>query len=164
MLRNVRDIKQAVCTPSMPTSRHQIRGIIMYIKRFNFNKNSKFNPMRRSSSWVNDKFPTCSDFFRSMLAWAKNFSACLICCLITLECFLFRLPVGTFKRSPDTSVSTPRAVSSLSKLSSVSISVCPSGTESITFEERKVQIKQFIVKNNKNHLVHDMWRALVNQK
>lgn len=127
MLRNVRDIRQAVCTPSIPISRHQMRGIIMWMSRFNLNKNSKFNPIRRSSNWLNDKFPTCSDFFRSCVACAKNFSACLICCLITFECFLFRLPVGIINRSP-VSVSTPRAVSSLSKLSSPSNFVVPSGT------------------------------------
>lgn len=124
----MRDIKHAVCTPNIPISRHHIRGIIMCMRRFNLNKNSKFNPIRRSSNWLNDKFPTCSDFFRSWVAWAKNFSACLICCLMTFECFLFRLPVGIIRRSP-VSVSTPRAVSSLSKLSSPSNIVVPSATE-----------------------------------
>lgn len=145
MLRNVRDIRHTVCTPKIPISRHQSRGIIMCNNRFNFSRNSKFKPIRRSSNWVNDKFPTCSDFFRSCVACAKNFSACLICCFTTLECFLFRLAAGTFNRPDVESVSTPRAVSSLSKLSSTSSCVVPSSIELKNLMEKlKMKTKQII--------------------
>lgn len=159
MLRNVRDIKQTVCTPKIPISRHQSRGIIIYSKRFNFNKNSRFNPIRRSSNWLNDKFPTCSDFLRSCVA-AKNFSACFICCFMTLECFLFRLPAGTFNRPADWvgSVSTPRAVSSLSKLSSPSSCVAPSANQFLF----NVKLRTFFL--NVNHKTIRMKKKRLNLK